>query len=126
NRSRPDDTVVGAHFMNNKDTLVILTDNYNIKRFKIEELTKGKRNHVGKIYINLPKSYDAGVVSSNIINHQNANDDLGIYIIGNEGFKRIEYNEIRLATAASGRKLSLKEIGKPEKIIFARNMNDFN
>ncbi|HQA19946.1 MAG TPA: DNA topoisomerase IV subunit A [Bacilli bacterium] len=126
NRSRPDDTVVGAHFMNNKDTLVILTDNYNIKRFKIEELTKGKRNHVGKIYINLPKSYDAGVVSSNIINHQNANDDLGIYIIGSEGFKRIEYNEIRLATAASGRKLSLKEIGKPEKIIFARNMNDFN
>lgn len=126
NRSRPDDTVVGAHFMNDKDTLVILTDNYNIKRFKIEELTKGKRNHVGKIYINLPKSYDAGVVSSNIINHQNANDDLGIYIIGNEGFKRIEYNEIRLATAASGRKLSLKEIGKPEKIIFARNMNDFN
>jgi len=126
NRSRPDDTVVGAHFMNNKDTLVILTDNYNIKRFKLEELTKGKRNHVGKIYINLPKSYDAGVVSSNIINHQNANDDLGIYIIGGEGFKRIEYNEIRLATAASGRKLSLKEIGKPEKIIFARNMNDFN
>lgn len=126
NRSRPDDTVVGAHFMNNKDTLVILTDNYNIKRFKLEELTKGKRNHVGKIYINLPKSYDAGVVSSNIINHQNANDDLGIYIIGSEGFKRIEYNEIRLATAASGRKLSLKEIGKPEKIIFARNMNDFN
>lgn len=126
NRSRPDDTVVGAHFMNDKDTLVILTDNYNIKRFKLEELTKGKRNHVGKIYINLPKSYDAGVVSSNIINHQNANDDLGIYIIGSEGFKRIEYNEIRLATAASGRKLSLKEIGKPEKIIFARNMNDFN
>lgn len=126
NRSRPDDTVVGAHFMNNKDTLVILTDNYNIKRFKLEELTKGKRNHVGKIYINLPKSYDAGVVSSNIINHQNANDDLGIYIIGSEGFKRIEYNEIRLATAASGRKLSLKEIGKPEKIIFARNMNDIN
>lgn len=126
NRSRPDDTVVGAHFMNNKDTLVILTDNYNIKRFKLDELTKGKRNHVGKIYINLPKSYDAGVVSSNIINHQNANDDLGIYIIGSEGFKRIEYNEIRLATAASGRKLSLKEIGKPEKIIFARNMNDFN
>lgn len=126
NRSRPDDTVVGAHFMNNKDTLVILTDNYNIKRFKLEELTKGKRNHVGKIYINLPKSYVAGVVSSNIINHQNANDDLGIYIIGSEGFKRIEYNEIRLATAASGRKLSLKEIGKPEKIIFARNMNDFN
>lgn len=126
NRSRPDDTVVGAHFMNNKDTLVILTDNYNIKRFKLEELTKGKRNHVGKIYINLPKSYDAGVVSSNIINHQNVNDDLGIYIIGSEGFKRIEYNEIRLATAASGRKLSLKEIGKPEKIIFARNMNDFN
>lgn len=126
NRSRPDDTVVGAHFMNNKDTLVILTDNYNIKRFKLEELTKGKRNHVGKIYINLPKSYAAGVVSSNIINHQNANDDLGIYIIGSEGFKRIEYNEIRLATAASGRKLSLKEIGKPEKIIFARNMNDFN
>ena len=108
NRSRPDDTVVGVHYMNEKDTLVVLTDNNNIKRFRLEDFTKGKRNHVGKIHINLPKSYEAGVVSSTVVNSKNANDDLGIYIVGNQGFEQIDYNNVRLATAPSGRKLSLK------------------
>lgn len=125
NRSRPDDTVVGVHYMNEKDTLVVLTDNNNIKRFRLEDFTKGKRNHVGKIHINLPKSYEAGVVSSTVVNSKNANDDLGIYIVGNQGFEQIDYNNVRLATAPSGRKLSLKKVGKPERIVFVRNIEDF-
>lgn len=124
-KTRPDDRVVGAHYINEKDLLVILTDNSNIKRFRLDEITKGKRNHVGKIYINLPKSFPSAVVSSNIIHNKNTNDNLETYIIGDKAFELIEYNNIRMATAASGRKLSLEKVGTPHKLIFVRNNNDF-
>lgn len=124
-KSRTDDLVVGAHYMSEKDLLVLLTDNSNIKRLRLDEITKGKRSHVGKIHINLPKSFPSAVVSSNIIHNKNANDDLGVYVIGNKSFEAIDYNNIKLATAASGRKLSLDKIGTPQKIVFVRNNKDF-
>ena len=42
-KSRPDDYVVGAKYVLEKDLIVLATNRGNIKRMRPEEINKGKR-----------------------------------------------------------------------------------
>ena len=55
-KSRPNDYVVGAKVVKEKDIIVVLTNRGNVNRMRPEEINKGKKNHVGKMYLKVVKS----------------------------------------------------------------------
>ena len=124
-KNRPNDAVVGAFFVQPKDLVTVLTDNGNIKRFKTDDIPKGKKNHVGKQYITLPKSFKAEVMSADVIHEERQDATLEGYILGQKGYETLDIQTIRAATAASGKKMSLEKIGKLNRIIFARKREDY-
>ena len=48
-KSRPEDYVISAKLVKEKDIIIILTNRGNVKRMRPEEINKGKKNHVGKM-----------------------------------------------------------------------------
>lgn len=124
-KSRPKDKVVAAFFVEPKDIITILTDNGNIKRYKTDDIIKGKKNHVGKPHISLPKSFKSEIISADIVHDVKQNHEVDGYILGEKGFDKIDMQTIRAATAASGKKLSLDALGKLNRIVFKRNSEDY-
>ena len=125
-KSRPYDKVVGGHYINNKDLIVLLTAKSNIKRLRPDEIIKGRKNNVGKQYVQMMKTTSNNVVSSKIIHRKNANLDLDSYVYGDIGFEKIDYSILKNATAAFGKKVTKANIGIPQKLIVVRNNNDFS
>lgn len=123
-KSRPKDKVIGGHFIDEKDLLVVLSANCNIKRFRYDEITKGKKNNVGKQYIQMMKTVNNNLISSSIIHRKNANLDLDSYINGEEGYEKLDYSDLRSATSATGKKINSKKIKTPLKLFIVRNNND--
>jgi len=124
-KSRPKDKVVGGFYIDEKDILVLLSKNNNVKRLRRDEIIKGRKNNVGKQYIQMMKTVDNSVISASIVRHKNANLDLDAYIDSDEGYEKIDYSDIRLATSATGRKISSKKVKSPTRLYIVRNNNDF-
>jgi len=117
-KGRPDDEVVAGHYIDSKDTILILNQKGIIKKFKPSDIVKGKKNHVGRQYITMTKKNPLSLVDCEII-HKN-NTDLGvdgIYLEGSEGITQLDLS------GKTPPKVS--EIGTPSKIIIARNNSDF-
>ncbi|HRS30151.1 MAG TPA: DNA topoisomerase IV subunit A [Bacilli bacterium] len=123
-KSRPDDYVVSAKFIKEKDIIILLTNRGNIKRMRPEEITKGKKNHVGKMYLKIVRSNMHEAVSMDVIHHKNANSDLESYIYCENGYVPIDYTILRIAIAENGRKMVPTEKGKPLEIVIQRNNYD--
>ncbi|MGI6758905.1 MAG: DNA topoisomerase IV subunit A [Bacilli bacterium] len=124
-KSRPDDYVVGAKYVLEKDLIVLATNRGNIKRMRPEEINKGKKNHVGKMYLKVVKSNMPEVVSMNVIHHKNAKSDLESYVFCEKGFIPIDYTILRIAIADNGKKIVPAELGRPKEIVICRNDDDF-
>jgi len=124
-KNRPKDNVVGGHFVSEKDLLIMLTAKCHIKRLRPDEIVKGHKNNVGKQYVQTNKNNSNQVIDSKIIHRKNANLDLDCYVYGTKGFDTIDYSLLRSATALSGKKINAKDVGKPLKLLIARNNNDF-
>ena len=123
-KSRPNDYVVGAKYVKEKDIIVLLTNRGNIKRMRPEEINKGKKNHVGKMYLKVVKSNMHEAVNLDVIHHGNTNSDLASYIVCEKGFVEIDYTILRTAIADNGKKMVKDEKGKPLSIVVCRNQND--
>jgi topoisomerase-4 subunit A len=123
-KSRPDDYVVSAKFIKEKDIIILLTNRGNIKRMRPEEITKGKKNHVGKMYLKIVRSNRHEAVTMDVIHHKNANSDLESYIYCENGYVPIDYTILRIAIAENGRKMVPTEKGKPLEIVIQRNNYD--
>ncbi len=123
-KSRPNDYVVGAKYVKEKDIVILLTNRGNIKRMRPEEINKGKKNHVGKMYLKVVKSNMHEAVNLDVIHHGNTNSDLASYIVCEKGFVEIDYTVLRTAIADNGKKMVKDEKGKPLSIVVCRNQND--
>ena len=123
-KSRLNDYVVGAKYVKEKDIVILLTNRGNIKRMRPEEINKGKKNHVGKMYLKVVKSNMHEAVNLDVIHHGNTNSDLASYIVCEKGFVEIDYTVLRTAIADNGKKMVKDEKGKPLSIVVCRNQND--
>lgn len=123
-KNRPEDYVVGAKYVREKDIIILLTNRGNIKRMRPEEINKGKKNHVGRMYLKLVRSNMHEAVAIDVIHHKNANSDLDSYIYCEKGYVQIDYTILRIAIAENGRKMVPTEKGKPLEIVIRRNNND--
>jgi topoisomerase-4 subunit A len=124
-KSRPSDEVIGGRYINNKDIIVLLTIKGAIKRLRPDEIIKGKKNNVGKQYIQMTKTSPNHVIDSDVIRKNNANLELDSYLFGTKGFTKIDFSILKNATANTGKKISINNIGIPEKLVVTRNDNDF-
>lgn len=123
-KNRPNDEVVAGKSMGKGDILVLLTVRSAIKRLRLDEIIKGRKNNVGKQAIQMTKTVDNDVIYTDVINKNNANRDLKTYLYGTTGHKQIKYNDISVATANTGKKITTTKIGDPLKLIITRNNND--
>ena len=123
-KSRPKDYVVGAKYVDDDDLVLILTNRGNIKRLKPDEILKGKKNHVGKMYLKVVRSNLHEAVALDVIHHKNANNNFTNYVITNKGAVPIDYTVLRLATSDNGRKMIAPENGEPITFAIYHNNND--
>ena len=75
-KSRPKDFVVGAKYVTEKDIVLLLTNRGNIKRMRPDEILKGKKNHVGKMYLKVVKSNMHNAINMDVIHGVNAKSSL--------------------------------------------------
>ncbi len=120
-KSRPSDYVVSAKYVSEKDIIILLTNRGNIKRMRPEEINKGKKNHVGKMYLKVVKSNMHEAIDMDVIHYKNANSDLDSYIFATKGYIPIDYTVLRIAIADNGRKMVPNELGVPTDIVIRRN-----
>ena len=120
-KSRPNDYVVGAKVVREKDIIVILTNRGNVKRMRPEEINKGKKNHVGKMYLKVVKSNMHEAIDMNVIHYGNNKSDLASYIFCDDGFVPIDYTVLRTAIADNGKKMISSPKSKPYEITICRN-----
>ncbi|MDY0064472.1 MAG: DNA topoisomerase IV subunit A [Bacilli bacterium] len=123
-KNRPSDEIICGRYINSKDLIVLLTSKGAIKRMVPDEVVKGRKNNVGKQYIQPTKGNPTLIVDADIIHKANANIDLDCYLGGTKGFQKIEFALLKNATAQSGKKIAITNIGTPQKFLIARNNND--
>jgi len=125
-KSRPNDYVIGAKYVTEKDIILLLTNRGNIKRFRVDEINKGKKNHVGKMYLKVVRSNMHEGLTLDVIHSRNANSDLAIYIRCEKEFVPIDYTILRKAIADNGMKMVNAQSGKPLDLVICRNDLDLN
>lgn len=123
-KSRPKDYVVGAKYVTEKDIILLLTNRGNIKRMRPDEILKGKKNHVGKMYLKVVKSNMHNAINMDVIHGVNAKSTLACWIFCNEGKVDIDYTVLRIAIADNGKRFVTDDKMKPERIVISRNDND--
>lgn len=124
-KTRNDDEVIAGRYLGSKDMLVILTIKGTIKRLRPDDITKGRKNNVGKQYIKMTKTTPNDAISAQVIHKKNANLDLDSYLFGDKGHYQLDFSEVRTATASTGKKVKNIDIGTPKKLVIVRNNNDF-
>ena len=123
-KSRPKDEVVSAKYVGEKDIILLLTNRGNIKRMRPEEIVKGKKNHVGKMYLKVVRSNLHEAIAMDVIRHKNANSNSMNYIVTDKGTILIDYTVLRIAIADNGRKMVPNDMGTPLALAINRNNND--
>lgn len=123
-KNRPNDYVVGAKYVSEKDIVLILTNRGNIKRMRPEEINKSKKNNVGKMYLKAVRSNMHEAIDLEVIHAKNANSDLASYVFCEKGFVEIDYTVLRTAIADNGKKFVTNDLGKPSEIVICRNDAD--
>lgn len=125
-KNRPDDEIIAGLFVEPKDIIVTLMANGSIRRFKQDDILKGKKNNVGKPYIQLMRTVDNSLVDAEVVHEKNSANSLALYIVGETGFDTTNYQATKTATAPTGKKVVEKEIGIAEKLAVYRNNSDFS
>ena len=89
-----------------------------------DEILKGKKNHVGKMYLKVVKSNMHNAINMDVIHGVNAKSSLACWIFCNEGKVDIDYTILRIAIADNGKRFVNDDKMKPERIVISRNDND--
>ena len=123
-KSRPNDEMVGGFYVNDKDVLVLLTNKSVIKRYKASEILKGHKTHVGKQYLQQPRTGKISIIDSRIVHNVNIKEEfVESYIVGSEGFAPIDLGLVKGKAKQGTTNIA---IGKSERVLIVRNNNDFN
>ena len=125
-KGRADDYLVSAKYVQEKDIIILLTNRGNIKRMRPDEINRGKKNHVGRMYLKIVRSNMHEAIAMDVIHHKNANSDLESFIYCEKGYFPIDYTILRIAIAENGRKMVPADQGKPKEIVIQRNNFDLD
>lgn len=120
-KNRPNDEVVGAKYVAEKDIILLLTNRGNVKRMRPDEILKGKKNHVGKMYLKVVKSNMHEAINMDVIHAANTKSSLALWIYGQNGHVDIDYTILRIAIADNGKKMCNAEELKPDRLVISRN-----
>ena len=124
--TRKNDEVVAAFFANPKDVLILLQQKGNLKKFRVDEITKIKRSNVAKSMIPMTKTNPNFVISATIIHKQNLNDSLQSFVIGDKGFAKVDFSSLKSSAPTLGKGANSQTIGKPQKLVISMNNLDLN
>ena len=124
-KNRSDDEVIGGHYINNRDQIVVLTARGNIKRIRPDEVPLGRKNNVGRQYMKIVKANPNYFVDSQIVHYQAAKDEVETYLIGPKGHKFINQELIKGANLVYGKKINTAKIGSADKILIVRGNDDY-
>lgn len=124
--TRKNDEVVAAFYANPKDVLILMQQKGNLKKFKVDEITKIKRSNVAKAMVPMTKTNPNYVVHASIIHKLNLNEPLNAYVFGDKGFVEIDFNSLKSSAPTLGKGANSQTIGKPSKIIISMNNLDLN
>ena len=124
--TRKNDEVVAAFYASPKDVIVMMQQKGNLKRIKVEEVTKIKRSNVGKPIIAMTKTNPNYVIDAKIIHKANQTNNLDSYVIGDKGFVSIDFNSLKSSSPTLGKNATSANIGKPQKIVIMMNNLDLN
>lgn len=122
-KNRPDDEVIAGHYVDIKDILLILNKKGIIRRFKASDITKGKKTHVGRQYVTMPKTPGNELIDFEVIHKKNS--DTKIYVSSYEMDKEINLeSECRALTL---KKAPVPEygIGEVKTLLVLRNNDDY-
>lgn len=123
-KSRPKDEVVSGDYVNSKDVIILLTNKGVIKRFKVSEILKGHKNHVGKQYVTSSKSSYSYIIDAKIVHKSNIDDGyVESYVVGSQGLMSVDLGLVKGKTKTAA---SNMDIGKIESLLLVRNDKDFN
>lgn len=121
-KNRPDDEVVGAFYVSNKDTLLVLNEKGGIRKFKATDVPKGKKIHVGKLCVSVGKPN--GYLTDFEIIHETS-ESSKCYIIGDVTFKEINLEEDVKGLNVKKLPILNAQIGNPLNLIATRTSSDF-
>ena len=124
--TRKNDEIISAFFANSKDVLILMQQKGNLKKFKIEEITKIKRSNVAKAMVPMTKTNPNYIVDASIIHKQNFNEDLTAHVFGDKGYVPVEFSSLKSSAPTLGRGATLQTIGKAQKLIISMNNTDLN
>lgn len=123
-KNRPKDEVVSGLYVNNKDVIILLTNKGVIKRFKVNEILKGHKNHVGKQYVTSSKSSYSYILDARIVHKENIDEGfVESYVAGSNATMPVDLGLVKGGTKTAASNL---DIGKIESLLLVRNDNDFN
>ena len=107
------------------DLILLLLSKGKLKRFKLNEITKGHKNNVSRSYINETGTKNPlSALDLEIIHNDNLNEYLETYFIGEKGLIDADFNNIKSSNPQLPKKYSLTDLGKPKELIIMRNDND--
>jgi len=124
--TRKNDEVVAAFFASPKDVLILMQQKGNLKKFKVDEITKIKRSNVAKAMIPMTKTNPNYIIDATIIHKANSNEALDAYVFGDKGFASVDYGSLKSSAPTLGKGATVQTIGKPKKIIISMNNKDLN
>ena len=124
--TRKNDEVVAAFFAKPKDVLILLQQKGNLKKFKVDEITKIKRSNVAKSMIPMTKTNPNYVINASIIHKQNLNESLQSFIIGDKGFAKVDFASLKSSAPTLGKGVNSQTVGKPQKLVISMNNLDLN
>lgn len=116
-KNRPNEGIVSGRFLSEHDMIILLTDNNSIKKLKPSEIILGKKNNVGKQYIQMLKTVSNNVIDVGIVKKANANDNLEAFVVGNKGYVKVDFATLKSATANTGKKINVEGVGTPNKLV---------
>ena len=121
-KNRPDDEIIGSFFVDGKDTLLVLNDKGGIRKFKANDIPKGKKIHVGRLCVNIgtPPSY---LIDMEIL-HEKC-PETKCYLLGQSTFKLLNLDEDTKGLTIKRLPLLAPQVGKPIMLIGTRTSKDF-
>ena len=120
-KGRPDDEVVAGHYVDTKDTLLILSKKGVIRKFKASDVTKGKKTHVGKQYVQIKNGGE--LIDFEIVHKENTESK--VYVSGEETQKEINLDTDVKSLTLKKAPIPSYGIGEVKGILVTRNNKDY-
>lgn len=120
-KSRPHDEVLGAYYVDPKDTLLILNNKGGLRKFKLNDIVKGRKIHVGKLYFDIQRGTE--LIDFDIIHKDNP--EPVTLLSGDNGEQ--PFNFMYEAKPLNSKKIGSinVNVGTPRELIVVRNNGDY-